>query len=989
MKVILIFFYFIITLYAKGTELKLEHIKLQLQWKHQFEFAGFYAAKEKGFYKENGLDVDFIEFNPEMNIIDEVLNNKADYGITSSSLLVDYIKGKPIVLIANFLKYSPLVLAMQKDINNPFDLKNNSKIGIVDFNQINIVLSMLDKFDIKKKNIEIIQKDFSLDDFINKKLDAIAVFNTNGIYKLNQKGISYNTFNLANFGINNYDLNLFTTKEESVNNSKRLEKFKQASIKGWEYALNHKEELIDIIIEKYNTQNKSREALSFEANQIESFMLRNLYPIGSIDLEKLQSISNNFSESLSIKKISKQKLKSFVYRNNTNFINLNLKEEEYLKNKKILNICVNPNWMPLERIKDGVHIGIAAEFINLISQRIKTHIQLIKTRNTKESLEKLKNRECDLMPLTEENSFKKKFLNFTSSYISVPLVLVTKDDVPFIDNLSNIKQKTVGIVSDYSSENKLKDKYPKINFISVSSVEEGISLVNRDKIFGFLDNSMAISNDIKKNGKRNVAITGQSLQSYHFRIASRNDEILLNRILEKALLSIDDKTRDLFIQKWNNINYQIKVDYEIIFKTLFFGIVLISISIYWNLKLKEEIKNKEIVQGKLKDSEEKFRTLFDQAPILLNSFDEEGRIALWNKECEKVFGWTFEEISRKNDPLKLFYPDPLIQKRILFDFKNNQGIYRKWEAITKNGKLIVVKWASIKLHNNEIIHIGYDVTNETHTKKVIQDKAHQLKIAKEQLLKLNLSLEKRVKKEIEKNTEQQIILMHQSKLVQMGEMIANIAHQWRQPLAQVNSLVLLIDILMQKNDFRNSEVEKQLNEIESLTSYMSKTIDDFKNFFNPNKTKSTFKIEDAIYKGKDIVGGLIRFHHIKVDLDIQDNLECFTYLEELQQVILIIINNSIDALSLVNISHPKIYICGYEEGNYVVIRIEDNALGIKEEYLDKIFEPYFTTKHKTQGTGLGLYMAKMIIENGLLGSLKAKNNKNGACFTIKIPKEKE
>jgi len=735
MKIILIFFYFIISLIAKETKLnKLEHINLQLQWKHQFEFAGFYAAKEKGFYKENGLDVDFIEFDSKMNIIDEVLNNRADYGLSSSSLLVDYIKGKPIVLIANFLKYSPLVLATQKTINNPSDLKRQNKIGIIDSNHKNIVLSMLNRFNIKKEDIDIIKKESNLEDFINKKLDAITLFNSNGIYTLNEIGMNYNIFDLANFGINHYDLNLFTTKEESVNNPIKLEKFKQASIKGWEYALKHKEELIDIIIEKYNTQNKSRESLSFEANQIKFLMLENLYPIGSIDLEKLQALSNNFSESLSIKKISKQKLKSFVYRSKTNVINLNSKEQEYLKNKKKLKICVNPNWMPLEKIENGVHIGIAAEFINLISQRIETPLELVKTSSSKESLEMIKNRKCDILPLLEENSLKKKFLDFTSSYITVPLVLVTKEGLPFIDNLNNIKGKTVGFVSDYLNENKLKDKYPKINFVNVSSVEEGVSLVNRDKIFGFLDNSMAISNDIQKNGKRDVSITGQSLESYKFSIASRNDEVLLSRILEKALLSIDDKSRELFIQKWNNINYQVQTDYQIIFQTLFFGIVLISISIYWNLKLKEEIRNKEIVQMKLKDSEEKFRTLFDKAPILLNSFDEKGNVVLWNKECEKVFGWTFSEISKKTNPLQLFYPDPLIQKKVLSDFRNNQKFYKKWEATTKDGKLIVVKWANIKLHNNETIHIGFDITNETYKEKVIQDKAHQLKIAKEQLL---------------------------------------------------------------------------------------------------------------------------------------------------------------------------------------------------------------------------------------------------------------
>ena len=233
------------------------------------------------------------------------------------------------------------------------------------------------------------------------------------------------------------------------------------------------------------------------------------------------------------------------------------------------------------------------------------------------------------------------------------------------------------------------------------------------------------------------------------------------------------------------------------------------------------------------------------------------------------------------------------------------------------------------------------------------------------------------------------MLMHQSKLAQMGEMIENIAHQWRQPLAQVNSAVLLIDMALNKNKIKDLMIESKLTEIESLTAYMSKTIDDFKNFFSPNKQKNIFTIKSAIQKAVDIVNGLVHLHYIQVTIDIEKDLKCYSYIEELQQVILIIINNAIDVLVLKKISTPKIVITAWKEEDNIIINIEDNALGIDSNYLDKIFEPYFTTKLKSQGTGLGLYMAKTIIENGLLGVLNVENKSDGACFTIKIPEGKE
>ena len=390
---------------------------------------------------------------------------------------------------------------------------------------------------------------------------------------------------------------------------------------------------------------------------------------------------------------------------------------------------------------------------------------------------------------------------------------------------------------------------------------------------------------------------------------------------------------------------------------------------------------------KLKESEEKFRTLFDIAPILLNAFDKDGKVILWNKECEKVFGWTFEEIKKKENPLLLFYPDPLIRKGVIDSFSEDSKIlYKDWFPRIKNGESIITRWANVKLPNSEIINIGHDVTKERIAGELIKEKTAQLKHAKNELEKLNSSLEKRIKNEINKNTKQQIMLMHQSKLVQMGEMIENIAHQWRQPLAQINSSVLLIDMSLNKKKFTDLMVDNKLSEIETLTAYMSKTIDDFKNFFNPNKQKSIFNIEDTIKKALDIVKGLLHINHIEVYLDIEKDLACYSHLEELQQVILIILNNAIEAIILRKIIAGKIIFKAYTHENNIIMSIEDNAMGIDDNFLDTIFEPYFTSKEKNQGTGVGLYMAKMIIESGLKGSLIAKNKSKGACFIIKIAK---
>ncbi|MFW2307410.1 ATP-binding protein [Aliarcobacter butzleri] len=436
--------------------------------------------------------------------------------------------------------------------------------------------------------------------------------------------------------------------------------------------------------------------------------------------------------------------------------------------------------------------------------------------------------------------------------------------------------------------------------------------------------------------------------------------------------SFDSKKIFVFLDNSLLINNQIEITYELVIEIVLLILILIGMFIYWNLKLKE--------------SEAKFRTLFDIAPVFLNSFDKNGKIILWNKECEKTFGWTFDEIKNKKDSLSLFYDDPKVCEDVMKSFENISDSFEEWHPKTKNGETLVVKWANIKLPNGEIINIGLDITQQRNYEISIREKALELKVAKLQLENLNSSLEKRIEDKIKKNTKQQHMIMQQNKLAQMGEMIENIAHQWRQPLAQINSSIILIDAILQKHNFKDTLVENKLTEIESLTSYMSKTISDFKNFFNPNKKKTIFNVEEAIQKANDILKGLINSHHIQLEMNIEKDLKINSYLGELQQVILIIINNSIDAFIYMNIHFPKILINAYTDNESLVIHIEDNALGINSDLLDKIFEPYFTTKHKAQGTGLGLYIAKMIVENSLLGFLSVENKQNGACFTIKIPK---
>ncbi|BAK72475.1 HAMP domain-containing sensor histidine kinase [Arcobacter sp. L] len=260
----------------------------------------------------------------------------------------------------------------------------------------------------------------------------------------------------------------------------------------------------------------------------------------------------------------------------------------------------------------------------------------------------------------------------------------------------------------------------------------------------------------------------------------------------------------------------------------------------------------------------------------------------------------------------------------------------------------------------------------------------------EQLIKeekiLNNTLEEKIIVETSKQKEQEQLLIQQTRLAAMGEMIGNIAHQWRQPL---NALGLVLQNLKFSYDIGELDekmMNKSINKANVLTQNMSKTIDDFRKFFKPNKAKEKFGINENVNKAIELVESTFEHHNIKLKKEFSSNeLEFNGFPNEFSQVILNILTNAKDALLERNIENPEVIVQTKMENNNIFISIRDNAKGIDVDIINKIFEPYFTTKEEGKGTGIGLYMSKIIIENNMNGKIEVSNEENGANFTIKLP----
>ena len=253
-----------------------------------------------------------------------------------------------------------------------------------------------------------------------------------------------------------------------------------------------------------------------------------------------------------------------------------------------------------------------------------------------------------------------------------------------------------------------------------------------------------------------------------------------------------------------------------------------------------------------------------------------------------------------------------------------------------------------------------------------------------ELLDLNKSLENRVKEEILKNEEKNRLLSQQARLISMGEMIGNIAHQWRQPLSELG-----IDLFKMKQNIKDEEKFIHTYEhAKTVIKNMSNTIDDFRNFFKSDKEKEEFSIKEAIDKSLGMLEGTFKKGGIRIEILKNEDVKISGIKAEFSQVIINILTNAKDAMQNLDPKDKIIKIKIYKNDKFAFVSIYNNGENIKDSIMDKLFDPYFTTKHKSVGTGIGLYMCKMIITN-MNGNIYVKNLKNGVDFCIEIPLKKE
>ena len=931
-----------------------EKIVLQLKWFHQFQFAGYYAAKEKGFYDEVGLNVEIRQRDLKYNNIDEVINGNAQYGVADSILILYRLKQQPVVIVSPIFQHSPSVFISLKksNISSVYELNNKDILFYPNDTDGFSLLAMIKKFDL---DVNLVRERYK-DDYmrlINNEVDVMPAYIANEPFLFKEKGYDVNIINPTNYGFDMYGDMLFTNEDEAKNNPIRVEKFKEATLKGWKYALENKEEIIQLINEKYSKE-KSIEHLRYEANAIDSLINKDVTPLGYLDEGRIRYISEmyeyyglteskidlndflfdeiskkdkklslsdeeikylkdnpilkvhnfdslppynftlnnypkgfvidyiqlvgkvlgvkiefiqnkslkesfdmlennqldilpniaisderkktidftnyslvNFQISLGVNKQSDIKslsdlknkkvsvvensfledilkkeypniklyktknteeaieavasnkadavihnlstieylinknwlsnlktivlkddniqtivplhlgvkkdnlvLKSILEKANQNIsekdtrnlvdkwlknsfyeeIKLSQIEHDYLSKNKTINYCVNSNFMPIERINNNSVLGITSDYINIFKEKLNINFNQIEIESTKDGLNKLLTKECDLVTFVQNSDNTNKLVNLSNSHLSFPFVLVTKIDKTFISSLNSLNGKRIAYVDDTYKEILIK-AYPQIEFVKVDSLKQGLKKVKNDEFFGLVEILPVVGHEIQKDFSNSLKISKEIFNNLPFSMATSKDNIILNDILNKLFSSISNENKDSINNNWISVNYEKIVNYE---KVLIAGMVFLLIIFIISLK------NRQI--NNINSQMKKYIKIVDEN-VLTSSTDLDGNITYASEAFCEISGYSKDELIATNH-------------RIIRHSDMKESTYKElWETITsgktwkgeiknkkKNGDYYWVKASISPMFDNKGEIISYTAIREDITdKKIIEE----------------------------------------------------------------------------------------------------------------------------------------------------------------------------------------------------------------------------------------------------------------------------
>ncbi len=542
----------IITAAARAQEVpanELEKVSIQLRWQHQFQFAGYYAAAAKGFYAEEGLSVELKTRLPSQNFIESVVNGEAEYGVADAGLVLNRLQGDPVVLLAQIFQHSPQALVAKQDsgIAEPADL-TGKRVMFSPHDSSRIVSAMLIHTLGSLDQVVAVPHSNRLKEFIDGDVDALDVYLTDEPFALRQLGIDINIINPNNYGLDFCGDNLFTTEQELQRFPGRAERIRRASIRGWAYALDHPDEIIDLILNTY-APDASCERLAYEARMTADMIQPRLIPIGSIEPEQIRRSLKIYAQ-LGMAE-SDELPDGFLYIPRPE-LGLTPAEQAWMEQGHTVRVWTS--YSPPYLFTKPEPSGLVVDYLSAIAELTGLQFEFIPdTIGWDASIQDLAGAQenFDLIAAMNRTAEREEKLALTDDYIFSPWAIITRDDAAPIGSLADLRGKTVAGVQGFTINKKLQAECPSIQLQEVDSslgALEAVCSGRADAHICVLANAVYL---MRHHGLANLKVAATTpFDDYALAMGTRKDWPELASIINKGLQALPPEQKTAIEHKW-------------------------------------------------------------------------------------------------------------------------------------------------------------------------------------------------------------------------------------------------------------------------------------------------------------------------------------------------------------------------------------------------------------------------------------------------------
>ncbi len=571
-----------------------EKVSIQLKWLHSFQFAGYYAAKEKGFYAEEQLDVTLHERTPGISNIEQVLKDESQYGVADTSLLEQRLDGKPVVVLASIFQHSPLVYLSLKasGIVSPYELKG--KRVMEDTYDNAPLLAMLYETGVSTAAFTHLPNSFNPDDLISGKTDVLIGYLTDQVDYFKTRGIEINIIDPRSYGVDFLSDNLFTTEQEIKRHPERVQRFLRASLKGWDYALKHQDELIRIILDKYNPKHRlSAEHLRFEAQETQKMILPEAVPIGHTDIKRFHRIVEAYRQLGLIG--STDHLEGFIYDQiKPGKLNFSPEENAWLQAHPVVRVGIDRDFAPYEWIDaKGNYLGLSADYMALIEQRLGVKFDIVKNKSWAEIIEMAQRGDLDMLSNANQTPERERYLIFTDAYLNTPAIIIGDSNNGFIGTLERLNGKRVTVEKSYFMQELLMHDHPEIRLVPVANVHEALTLLSRGEVSAYVGDAASANYAVKREGMLNLSFSGDTNYKSLHRMAATKANPELAGLLTKALADIPQSEKEAIHNRWMSLRYESGVKTRTVLLYAITALLLLTLIAGWNLRLRREINRRK------------------------------------------------------------------------------------------------------------------------------------------------------------------------------------------------------------------------------------------------------------------------------------------------------------------------------------------------------------------------------------------------------------